>query len=98
MRRVLLLALLTGLLPLANAQDPASVERAKACDERTQGVHLSNEQYRAYMRACLASEGSPRNPKETLRTLEKRCNTVANERQLTGQDRVSFMESCRRKG
>jgi hypothetical protein len=83
----------------AQAQDhSASVERAKRCDAMTQGKHLTEEQYRAYLSSCLASEGPPRDPLETARTIEKRCNTIANERQLNGQDRVLFMQTCRTKG
>ncbi|HTT01775.1 MAG TPA: hypothetical protein VMG11_06745 [Steroidobacteraceae bacterium] len=100
---MLIVALVGAWLPLASAQNPTptsnstSVERAKECDARTQGKRLTDEQYRTYMRGCLASDGPPRDPSETVRTIEKRCNTVANERQLAGQERVFFMESCRRK-
>ncbi|HTV53195.1 MAG TPA: hypothetical protein VME21_18520 [Steroidobacteraceae bacterium] len=83
----------------ARAQDTsASVERYKQCDAATKGKHLTDEQYRVYMGSCLASEGPPRDPFESARSIEKRCNTVANERQLSGQDRVLFMQTCRTKG
>jgi hypothetical protein len=90
------------LLQAAHAQDgndqSASVERARRCDAATKGKHLTEEQYRVYMQGCLVSEGPPRDPLETARTIERRCNTFANEQQLSGQDRVQFMETCRRKG
>jgi hypothetical protein len=104
MRSMIVVALIGSWIPFASAQqspsglqNSTSVERAKECDARTQGKRLTNEQYRSYMHSCLASEGPPRDPSETLKTVEKRCNTVANERQLAGQERVFFMESCRRK-
>jgi hypothetical protein len=102
MRAGLLISLawcLFALSPGVRAEDhSASVERAKKCDAMTQGKHLTEEQYRAYISQCLVAEGPPRDPGETARTTEKRCNTVANERQLNGQDRVLFMQTCRTKG
>jgi len=95
MRAVLLFALLSAVAAPAGAQDPASVERAKACDARAREKPLTDEQYRVYMRACLVSTGPPRPPLDTLRTIERRCNAVANGRVLTGQDRVAFMAECR---
>jgi hypothetical protein len=101
MRALLVACFLLGVASvssLARADDAsASIERAKRCDAMTKGKRLSDAQYRAYMSSCLASEGAPRDPGETARTIEKRCNTVANERQLTGQDRISFMQTCRTK-
>jgi hypothetical protein len=98
----LLIALLWCAVVLSAAaqadDNSASVERAKKCDAMTQGKGLSEEQYRAYMSSCLVSEGPPRDPRETARTIEKRCNTIANERQLNGQDRVLFMQTCRTRG
>ena len=102
MRARLLIALMWcafALSPAARGEDhSASVERAKRCDAMTTGKHLTEDQYRAYMSSCLVSEGPPRDPLESARTIEKRCNTIANERQLNGQDRVLFMQTCRTKG
>ncbi len=103
MRAVLVAALLLAFVPVASAQsesasDAAAVQRAKACIAATEGKRLSDAQYRAYMSECLASTRSPRDLFESTRTIERRCNTIANDRQLTAQDRVAFMASCRRKG
>ncbi len=103
MRAVIIAALLLALVPVASAQnesasDAAAVQRAKACIAATQGKRLSDAQYRSYMSECLASTQPPQDLFETKRTIERRCNTIANDRQLTAQDRVEFMESCRRKG
>ncbi|HUN74001.1 MAG TPA: hypothetical protein VMU40_05750 [Steroidobacteraceae bacterium] len=102
MRSVMLAALLLGVAPFAGAQKPDSsdalVQRAKLCDAATKGKRLSNEQYRTYMRACLASNERPQDLFETARTIERLCNTIANDRQLTADDRVAFMASCRKKG
>ncbi len=102
MRALFLTSLCLGAL-IAPAWSPAqdssaSVERAKQCDAMTRGHRLSDAQYKAYMRKCLALEGPPPDPGDNARVIERRCNTIANERQLAGQDRVSFMQSCRSKG
>ena len=95
MRVVLAVCALVGFAPLALAQDAASVERAKACDARAREKPLTDDQYRANMHSCLAATGPPPAPGETLRSIERRCNTVANAKVLTGQDRVTFMQECR---
>jgi hypothetical protein len=97
MRVLILIALAAAAAPL-RAEAPASVQRAKACDAATAGRNLSDAQYRSYMQACLASTRPPAELFESMRTIERRCNTIANARQLTAQDRLAFMESCRRKG
>ena len=85
--------------PGLSAQDgPASVERAKRCDAMTKGRRLSDVQYKAYMKKCLAVEGPPPDPGDDARVIERRCNTIANGRQLAGQDRISFMQTCRSRG
>jgi len=101
--RVLILAVFAAVAaaPLAaqNTQsaDP-TVARAKACDRAAAGKNLSDAQYRSYLKACLASTGPPGQLFESMRSIERRCNTIANSRNLTAQDRVAFMETCRRKG
>ena len=101
--RVLILAAFAALVsaPL-EAQSPpsadASVARAKACDAAAAHKNLSDTEYRAYLKACLASTRPPAELFESMRSLERRCNTIANARQLTAQDRVAFMQTCRRKG
>ncbi len=104
MRAVILTAaLLLALVPFARAQnesasDAAAIKRARACIAATQGKHLSDQQYRSYMSECLVSTRPPQDLFDSKRAIELRCNTIANDRQLTAQDRVSFMESCRKKG
>jgi hypothetical protein len=99
MRAVIVAALLLTVAPLASAQKTdALLQRAKVCDAATKGQRLSDEQYRSYMRACLASTERPQDVFESARHIERLCNTIANDRQLAAQDRVAFMESCRRKG
>lgn len=101
MRTLILAVLAVAAAPLA-AQNTgsvdASVARAKACNAAAAGKRLSDAQYRSYLRACLASTRPPAELFESMRTVERRCNTIANARQLTAQDRVAFMETCRRKG
>ena len=103
--RTLILAVFAAVAaaPLAaqnsrSADQSASVERAKECDAAVAGKNLSDSQYRSFLRTCLASSSPPSRLFESSRSIERRCNTIANARQLTAQDRVSFMESCRRKG
>jgi len=103
--RTLILAVLAAVAagPLAaqgtrSTDQSASVKRAKACDAAAAGKTLSDAQYREYLQACLASNRPPSELFESMRSLERRCNTIANARQLTAQDRLTFMESCRRKG
>jgi len=100
MRAVIAAAVLLAVAPLASAQNSsdALVQRAKDCDAATKGKRLSDEQYRLYMRACLATTGRPQDLFESARTIERLCNTIANDRQLVAQDRIAFMESCRKKG
>lgn len=103
MRAVLIASFLLALASVASAQsdsaaDAAAVKRAKACMAATQGKRLSDAQYRSFMSECLASTRSPQDLFDTTRTIERRCNTIANDRNLTAEDRVAFMESCRRKG
>jgi hypothetical protein len=102
--RVLILAVLAAFAaaPLcaqnSRSTDDAAVKRAKACNAAAAGKNLSDTQYRAYLKACLASTRPPAELFESIRTIERRCNTIANDRQLTAQDRVAFMQSCRNKG
>jgi hypothetical protein len=101
--RVLILAVRTvvAAAPLAAQNAPstaASVARAKACDAAAAGRNLSDVQYRAYLQACLASTRPPAELFESMRSIERRCNTIANARQLTAGDRVACMQTCRRKG
>ncbi|HTX24001.1 MAG TPA: hypothetical protein VMD03_05045 [Steroidobacteraceae bacterium] len=93
-------AVLWAVVPLAGAQSQtdAAVQRAKDCNAATRGQSLSEAQYRSFIRACLASTDRPRDVLKSARSIERLCNTIANDRQLTAQDRVTFMESCRRKG
>lgn len=104
MRAVIFAAVMLALVPVAHAQNnqndqtDASVKRAKACVAATEGKRLTDAEYRSYMSECLVSTGSPQDLFESKRTIERRCNTIANDRQLTAEGRVSFMESCRRKG
>jgi hypothetical protein len=103
MRAVLIAALLLALTSVASAQsdsaaDAAAVKRAKMCLAATQGKRLSDTQLKSFMSECLASTRAPQDLFDTTRTIERRCNTIANDRQLTAQDRVAFMQSCRRKG
>jgi hypothetical protein len=98
MRTVIVAALLAAVVPIAKAQNPAPVQRAKACVAATDGKHLTDAQYRSFMRACLASKRPPEELFENARTIERRCNTIADARQINGQSRIEFMESCRRKG
>jgi type II secretory pathway pseudopilin PulG len=104
MRAVIVAVLLAVVVPVANAQGNAStrkgasVQRARACVAATEGKHLTDAQYHSFMRACLASKRPPAELFENARTIERRCNTIANARQLNGEGRIEFMQSCRRKG
>jgi len=98
MRSMIVVALLMAAVPVARADNPASVQRAKACIAATNGKHLTDAQYRSYMRACLASTRPPEELFENTRTIERRCNTIADERQINGESRIQFMQDCRRKG
>jgi|GEM_PF-7023317 len=101
MRALILILAASAAAPLV-AQNTSSVDatvaRAKACDAAVAGKNLSDAQYRSYLKACLASTRPPAELFESMRTIERRCNTIANARQLTAQDRIAFMETCRRKG
>ncbi len=101
--RALILAILASAAaaPLAaqsSHSTPAAVARAKACNAAAAGKSLSDAQYRRFLRACLASTRPPAELFESARSIERRCNTIANDRQLTAQDRVAFMATCRNKG
>ena len=102
MRSVMLAAVLLTAAAFASAQQPdasaALVQRAKLCDAAAKGRRMSNEQYRSYMRACLASTERPQDLFQTAKTIERLCNTIANDRQLAADDRAAFMASCRKKG
>lgn len=98
MRAVIAVLLLASLMPLAGAQAPASVQRGKACVAATRNRHLTDQELKEFMRACLASKRPPEQLFENARTIERRCNTIANAHQLTGTRRIEFMQSCRRKG
>ncbi|MGH8217525.1 MAG: hypothetical protein ACREUT_02990 [Steroidobacteraceae bacterium] len=101
--RPLILAVLAAVAaaPLAaqsSRSNEASVKRAKACDAAAAGKNLSDAQYRTFLQACLASTRPPSELFESARSIERRCNTIANARQLSAQDRFAFMRTCRRKG
>ncbi len=103
MRAVFIAPLLLAFAAAASAQsesasDAAAVQRAKACVAATEGKRLTDAQYRAFMSECLLSTRAPEDLFESARTIERRCNMIANDRQLTAEDRVAFMDSCRRKG
>jgi hypothetical protein len=105
MMRALIVAVLAvvAAAPLAAQNSPstdqsASVKRAEECNAAVAGKNMSDAQYRSYLRTCLASTSPPSRLFESSRSVERRCNTIANARQLSAQDRISFMESCRRKG
>ncbi len=106
MRAVIFAAVVVVAGPFASAQTDAPrpqsadelVARARVCDAATKGKSLSNEDYRSFMRSCLASTDRPQDLFQTARTIERLCNTIANSRQLVAQDRVTFMQSCRKKG
>lgn len=99
MRAVVVIFFLAALAPLAQAQKlpPPSVRRARACVAATVNKHLTERQYKSFMEVCLASKRPPAELFETSRTIERRCNTMANARQLGGQARIEFMQACRRK-
>ncbi|MGH8149327.1 MAG: hypothetical protein ACRETB_05030 [Steroidobacteraceae bacterium] len=107
MRAVIVAVFLTAVLIVASgpvaradsgARESAAVARAKACLAATQGKNLTEAQLKSYISACLASDRPPRELFENAHTIERRCNTIANARQLTAESRVKFMQSCRRKG
>jgi hypothetical protein len=96
--RALITALALAGLPLAaHADSSASVERAKACDARAKEKPLTDAQYQAYMKNCLAAEGPPPAPLDTVKAADRRCAALANSRSLTGQERATFLDQCRRK-
>jgi hypothetical protein len=97
--RVSILLLVLAVVPPAVSADPASsVERAKACDARAKEKPLTDAQYQAYMKSCLAAEGPPPAPLDTIKALDRRCAAAANSRSLTGQERATYLDQCRRKG
>jgi hypothetical protein len=97
--RALIIALALAVVPPAVSADPASsVERAKACDTRAREKPLTDAQYQAYMKSCLAAEGPPPAPLDTIKAVDRRCAAAANARSLTGQDRANYLDQCRRKG
>lgn len=98
MRAVIAAVLLAAAVPLARAQNDASVQRAKACIAATNGKSMTDAEYRSFMQACLASKRPPEELFENAHTIERRCNTIANARQITGESRIQFMQSCRRTG
>ncbi len=104
MRAVIFAALVLALMPVARAQNAtsaqtdASVKRAKACIAATEGKRLTDAQFRSFMSDCLDSTSAPEDLFDSKRTIERRCNAIANDRQLTAESRVTFMASCRQKG
>jgi hypothetical protein len=99
MRVAVALILVLGTVSVTTsgrADDAVSVERAKACNDRVAEKNLSDEQLRDYLRACLASEGPLPDPLTTPKDVRRRCDAEANAKNLTGQDRRSFLETCRR--
>jgi hypothetical protein len=100
MRALLIVAFLLALTSSSAVAgtDDASVDRAKACDARAKEKPMSEDQYRTYMKTCLASEGPPPEPLDTLRARQRRCTAAANAKSLFGTDRAAFMDTCVRKG
>jgi psiF repeat-containing protein len=84
-------------LSLAHADDTEKAKaRAKACSDQATEKQLNNDELRAFMKACVASEGRVVAPDEPTkaRDREKYCATVATSQSLTGADRDTFMKSC----
>ena len=82
---------------LAHADDTQKArERAKACNAQATERQLNDEQLKAFLKACLASEGPVTAPDEPAKASdrEKSCATVATSKTLTGADRDAFMKSC----
>ena len=104
MRTVIVAVVFAALGSAAQAQSAngkgsaASVARARACIAATQSRHLTSVQYKAFMNECLVSKRPPAELFENARTIERRCNMIANDRQISGIRRDQFMQSCRKKG
>jgi len=92
-----LLVLLALLLPPAGRADDtdASVARARACTARASEHQLTDEQFKAYLKLCIASEGPLPEPGLSARQVRRRCEAAANARNLTGEDRRTFLTNCR---
>jgi hypothetical protein len=97
MRALITVLALTGLPLAVMADSAASVDRAKACDTRAKEKPLTDAQYQAYMKTCLAAEGPPPAPLDTVKAADRRCAAIANSRSLSGQERTTFLDQCRRK-
>jgi hypothetical protein len=91
-----LVLVLASMSVTSRADESVSVERAKACSDRAAEKNLTDEQFRTYLKTCLASEGPLPDPLASPKDTRRRCDAQANARNLTGQDRRTFLESCRR--
>jgi len=96
---VALAALLAiAALPVSSRADDTdkAVARAKACSARASERQLTDAQLKAYLRVCIASEGPLPEPGLSAREIRRRCDAAANSKNLTGEDRRSFLASCER--
>jgi len=93
---ILLVAALAPGLPCARADDTdAAVARARACAARASERQLTDEQLKAYLKVCIASEGPLPEPGLSAREVRRRCEAAANGKNLTGEDRRAFLSRCR---
>jgi hypothetical protein len=98
--RVLAIAACTILsigLSVAHADDAQKAkERAKACNKAASERQLSQDELRAFMKHCLASEGPVVAPDEPTKAVdrEKECAIAAQDQSLTGPERDAYMKSC----
>ena len=90
-------AVLSVALSVAHADDTQKArDRANACNAQATERQLNDEQLKAFLKVCLASEGPVTAPDEPTkaRDREKSCATVAASKTLTGADRDAFIKSC----
>jgi len=81
----------------AHADDTdKAVARAKACSARAAERQLTDEQFKAYLHVCLATEGPLPEPGLSAKEIRRRCDAAANAKNLTGDARRSFLTDCQR--
>ena len=90
-------AVLSVALSVAHADDTQKArDRAKACNAQATERQLNDEQLKAFLKVCLASEGPVTAPDEPTKASDRKkgCATAATSKTLTGAERDAFIKAC----
>jgi hypothetical protein len=101
MSRVLLTAIVSGLLIAGNAvaqdKQTAQQERMKSCNAQASKKEMKGDERQAFMSKCLSGDSAKKGDGKELTAQQqkmKTCNAQASKKELKGDERKAFMSKC----